>query len=109
MYVKVKSIYGRKAHKTKKTRICKGAADMGFNESFSFNIGSKQLDALHFTVSLMTSRGALTSDEVYGKVTLGPFMYGHGAELIHWQDMLAQPRAAVTRWHCLTPPVITGE
>ena len=49
--------------------------------------------------------GVLTHDVEYGHVVLGPFMYARGEELIHWQEMLAQPRATVTRWHNLTANV----
>jgi isovaleryl-CoA dehydrogenase len=42
-----------------------------------------------------------TQDVEYGRVVIGPFMYARGEELIHWQEMLQQPRVPVSRWHTL--------
>jgi isovaleryl-CoA dehydrogenase len=59
---------------------------------------------------MVTAIGRLGNhEEEYGKVVVGPFMYARGEELMHWQEMMAQPRNAVTRWHQLSHCQKQGE
>ncbi|XP_041363032.1 synaptotagmin-15-like [Gigantopelta aegis] len=104
MYVKVQHFYGRKTHKTKKTAVQFGSPEPNFNESFSFHIGGRQLEQSSVVISVMKTRasGRFSDDEEYGKVVVGSFMVARGEELMHWQEMLSQPRTSVSRWHTLT-------
>ena len=97
-------LHGRKVHKTKKTANQKGSCDPVYNEPFTFPMTGKQMESCCIVVTMMTSVATRMGnhDEEYGKVTVGPFMFARGEELLHWQEMLAQPRTTVTRWHSLT-------
>lgn len=104
IYVRIQMTHGRKVFKTKKTVVQKISPNPIFNESFSFSISGKILDTCSFNISVMTSpKSALGNDELYGKVIIGSFMFSRGDELLHWQDMLSQPRTPVTKWHTLCP------
>ncbi len=109
MYVRVQYCHGRKTFKTKRTTLQLGAPEAEVNESFSFSITGRQLDSCSFAISLMTSHtgGRSGHDEEYGRIVVGPFLFARGEELMHWQEMLAQPRTPVSRWHTLTPVCIT--
>ncbi|XP_076439800.1 synaptotagmin-15-like isoform X2 [Babylonia areolata] len=106
LYLRLQLFYGRKMHRTKRTSYRPGSLDMTVNESVSFSVSGKQLDSCRLEIALMmTSQrraGMLTHDVEYGRVVIGPFMYARGEELIHWQEIMAQPRSVVTRWHSLT-------
>ncbi|XP_064617973.1 synaptotagmin-15-like [Liolophura sinensis] len=105
-FVKVQLIHGRKVYKSKHTAVRRGVTDLEFNEGFSFTVPGRQFDSCNIIVSLMTTgqKYRLGKDEEYGRVTVGPFMFARGEELIHWQEMLSQPRHAVTKWHGFVPP-----
>ncbi|XP_050392054.1 synaptotagmin-15 [Patella vulgata] len=104
LYARVQFYYGRRAHKTKKTTVQRIYSDPEIHESFSFSIAGKQLDTCNVVISIMTSptRGPFGRDEEYGRVTIGPFMFARGEELLHWQEMVAQSKIAIARWHTLT-------
>ncbi|XP_071105939.1 synaptotagmin-15-like [Haliotis cracherodii] len=105
MYVRIQYCHGRKTHKTKRTVLLMGASEAEINESFSFSISGRQLDSCSFVMTLMTSPMGTRSShhEEYGRVTVGPFLFARGQELLHWQEMISQPRSPITRWHTLTP------
>lgn len=104
VYVRVQLHFGHRCHRVKRTIARQGDPDMTFNESVSFSVSSKQLDACSLVISLiLTSSHLYSAAEVeHGRVVVGPFMYARGEELVHWQEMLSQPKVASTRWHCLT-------
>lgn len=112
LYVRLQLFYGRKVHRTKRTGSRAGGsgqAEVDVSETLSFSVAGKQLDSCRLEAALMLTSpkaggvgGMLTGQDVeYGRVVLGPFMYARGEELIHWQEMLQQPRVPVTRWHAL--------
>ena len=79
-------------------------SDPVFNESFSFSIHGKVVDTCSFEIALMTtSRTPLSHDEMYGRTVIGSFMFARGEELQHWQEMMSQPRVAISKWHSLNP------
>lgn len=106
VYLRVQLFYGRKVHRTKRTASRPGAIEVDMNEGLSFSVSGKQMDSCRLELALMLTAqrtgGMLNHDVEYGRVVLGPFMYARGEELIHWQEMLAQPRVTLTRWHSLT-------
>ncbi len=105
VHVKLQLLHGQKIHKTRRTQPVKGTSEPVYNEAFDFNVPSRQIDTCSVvaTVTVDVSCRIGTQQEEYGKVTLGPFMYARGEELMHWQDMMAQPRNTVAKWHQLAP------
>ncbi|KAK3091866.1 hypothetical protein FSP39_023231 [Pinctada imbricata] len=104
LFVKLQMIHGRKISKVKKTMLRPSTSEPVFNEPFSFSIHGKIIDTCSFELSLMTTtRTPMSHDEVYGRIVLGSFMFARGEELKHWQEMMSQPRVAITRWHQLNP------
>ncbi|XP_033743656.1 synaptotagmin-15-like isoform X2 [Pecten maximus] len=102
-YVRINMMHGRKIHKVKRTATYRATTDPTFNESFSFSLVGKVLDSCSFEISVMTSsKSPRSHDNVYGKVVIGSFMFSRGDELLHWQEMMSQPRTPVQRWHTLT-------
>ena len=110
MYVRVQLHHGHKVCKTKKTATQRGTCDPLFNESFSFTVSGKQLDAISITATVMTSVSTRLGghDEEYGRIVIGPFLFARGEELMHWQEVLAQPRTSVARWHVLSSSPATS-
>ncbi|CAG5124051.1 unnamed protein product, partial [Candidula unifasciata] len=104
VYVRVQLHFGHRCHRIKRTIARQGEPDMTFNESVSFSVASKQMDSCSLVISLMlTSSHLYSAAEVeHGRVVVGSFMYSRGEELVHWQEMMSQPKVATTRWHCLT-------
>lgn len=122
-YIRIQLFYGHKCHRVKRTLAVTPAADMSFNESLSFTVQGRQFDSCNIAISLMltfpgVSKPAVVrtpgthsaeaasvlgdTDKEYGRVVLGPFMYAHGEELAHWQEMLGHPKAVSTKWHALS-------
>ncbi|KAL3876781.1 hypothetical protein ACJMK2_034575 [Sinanodonta woodiana] len=103
-YVKLNFRYGRKPVKSKKTVIRRlHGQEITFNESFTFNFSGRQLNHCNFIVSLRKAgRSRQGHSREYGFISFGSFMFVHGEDLLHWQDMLAQPRMTIRRWHRLT-------
>lgn len=99
-------MHGQRVYKTKRTESQQGTCDLVYNESFTLTLPPKQLDTCSIHVALMTSGpGRLSGPETeYGRVTVGPFMYARGEELMHWQKMVGQSRTAVSQWHSLSIP-----
>lgn len=104
VYLRVHLCYGRKVYRSKRTSTRPGALDVEINEMLSFSVSGKQMDSCRLELALMVSSarsGVLSHDTEYGRAVIGPFMYARGEELLHWQEMLAQPRVAILRSHAL--------
>lgn len=104
VYLRVHLCYGRKVYRSKRTSTRPGALDVEINEMLSFSVSGKQMDSCRLELALMISSarsGVLSHDTEYGRAVIGPFMYARGEELLHWQEMLAQPRVAILRSHAL--------
>ncbi|XP_074648919.1 synaptotagmin-1-like [Tubulanus polymorphus] len=105
VYVKVQIIVGRKTLKTKKTGQQTGQNPV-FNECFSFSINNKLLEQCSIVVTLIKTKSRAMGknyDEPCGRCVVGPFMFARGELLRHWQEMLANPRTTVAKWHSLMP------
>ncbi len=104
MHVRVQLRHGQKTHKTKKTTAQRSTCEPIYNESFSFTVPTKLIDTCSVVTTVMlSSTGRLGHhEEEYGSVTVGPFLYARGEALMHWQEMCAQPRNMVSRWHQLS-------
>ncbi|XP_033120222.1 synaptotagmin-15-like [Anneissia japonica] len=102
--IKVQLMQRRKVIKCKKTSVVRGTCDPIFNEAFVFNIASDHMEMtsimLKFVRSPSSKLGSSSHD--YGFVNTGPFMLARGEELLHWQEMMAQPKKPVTKWHSIT-------
>ncbi|GIY82427.1 synaptotagmin-15 [Caerostris darwini] len=106
VYVKVQLYHGRKMIKSKRT-VPQSASgqELIFDETFSFGVSGRFFDSCSFTFSVVRAGSSpVVRDVVHGQVVIGPFMYARGEQLQHWQEMLANPRNMVTRWHGLEPP-----
>lgn len=105
-YVRVQLFYGHKCHRVKRTVLRNGGQEIMFNESLSFTVNGKQMDSCNMVVSIiLTCPRAYGSDDIeYGRVAIGAFMYSRGEELVHWQEMISQPKLPSTKWHSLTSP-----
>jgi len=109
IYIRAQLMHGLTPHKSRKSVPLPISTDPSFNESFSFNVPCRQLDACSIRISVMTSPGGVLSskDVEYGRVTVGSYLYARGDQNQHWQDMISNSRVAVTRWHTLEPPPST--
>lgn len=109
LYVRAQLMHGLTPHKSRKSVPLPISSDPSFNESFSFNVPCRQLDACSIRISIMTSHGAALSsvDKEYGRVTVGSYLYARGDQNQHWQDMISNSRVPVTRWHTLELPPTT--
>lgn len=102
-YVRINMMHGRRLYKVKKTATYRASTDPTFNESFTFSLVGKVLDSCSFEICVMTSsKSPRSHDNVYGKVVIGSFMFSRGEELLHWQEMMSQPRTPIQKWHTLT-------
>lgn len=103
IYVKVQMNHTRRPYKSKKTVIKNTADDPIFNESFSFCIAGQPVEACNFVITMMVCpKKHLSQNEIYGKVVVGSFMFARGDQLVHWQEMMSQPRTTITKWHTLS-------
>lgn len=107
IYVKVQLHHGRKVLKTKKTSLKHLNSPDGeviFDETFTFAIAAKYFDSCHLTITVIIAGPTpLIKDHPQGKVVLGSFLYARGEQLLQWQEMIANPRNFVTKWHNLEP------
>ncbi|CAG5131937.1 unnamed protein product [Candidula unifasciata] len=103
-YIRIHLFYGNKCHRIKQTAVRQGGAEIIFNETLTFTLSGKLLETCNLRISFMlTSSTVSMANEIeYSRVILGPFMFARGTELAHWQEMLANPEVASTRWHNLT-------
>ncbi|XP_070544836.1 synaptotagmin-15-like [Ptychodera flava] len=105
IYVKVQLMHGRKGVKSKKTATQKGTCEPAYNESFSFTLTSKQMERTSILITIMTTGSTRLGPGVeYARVLTGPFMFARGEALVHWQEMMTQPKTTVTKWHSLKSP-----
>ncbi|XP_063445643.1 synaptotagmin-2-like [Mytilus trossulus] len=103
IYVKVQMNHARRPYKSKKTMVRPTAEDPTFNEAFSFCTAGQPIETCNFVVSIMVCpKKYLGQNEIYGKAIVGSFMYARGEDLVHWQEMISQPRSTVNKWHSLT-------
>lgn len=95
--------HARRPYKSKKTMVRPTAEDPTFNEAFSFCTAGQPIETCNFVVSIMVCpKKYLGQNEIYGKAIVGSFMYARGEDLVHWQEMISQPRSTVNKWHSLT-------
>jgi hypothetical protein len=90
--------YDGKRVKQKKTTIRKSCANPYFNESFNFDIPFKQIKSVTLDVSV-SSPGRIGSRRI-GRVELGCGVPS-APQALHWNDMLANARHPIARWHPL--------
>lgn len=97
--------HGRKCVKEKRSESHDwGPGDEAtFSDAFTFGVAGRYFDSCSLSFTVMVSSDGVDYRRL-GKTVLGPFMYARGEELRHWQDMLTNPRSAVTRWHALECP-----
>nr|XP_002127842.1 synaptotagmin-15-like isoform X2 [Ciona intestinalis] len=126
IYVKVSLTQGHNVIKSKRTSTQDGAADPQYNESFSFKVTSKDMEQTCLLLNVITTggrgtlhkmtstlkntvtRGRYGAELKYGRVSVGSFMYCRGEQLLHWQEMMAQPSKSIARWHTLSE-VVTNQ
>lgn len=110
VFVKVQLFHGRKLMKTKRTIIYHTTCHNGeitVNEHFNFAVSGRYFDCCSFVLTVfLAGLSPLVKDEPHGKVVIGPFMYARGEQLLHWQEMLTNPRNQVLKWHSLEPLVL---
>jgi len=106
VYVRIEFFHGSKCVKTRKTNLQRISSDPCFNECFPFKVLPKQLESCSLTLSVIVPQRSRTlpllAEVVYGKITLGSFLYSRGVELQHWQKMASEVRTPIARWHSLT-------
>nr|XP_039272973.1 synaptotagmin-15-like isoform X1 [Styela clava] len=120
VYVKVALTQGHQIIKTRKTAVKRGECDPNYNESFSFTITPKDIESSCLSINVITigyqsgirqlktsfknlvSTGKPNSEHKYGRVVVGSFMFCRGEQLLHWQEMLAQQRKTISKWHPLS-------
>ncbi|XP_065295492.1 synaptotagmin-15-like isoform X1 [Dermacentor albipictus] len=105
VYVRLSLNHGRKCVKEKRSENREwGTGDeASFGDAFTFGVAGRYFDSCSLSFTVMVSPDGADFRRL-GKTVLGPFMYARGEELRHWQDMLTNPRSAVTRWHALECP-----
>ena len=59
VYVRAQYISGDKVQKTKKTGKVPGSCDPVYNEALSFSLPNKQLEAVRFSVTVLTSKSGM--------------------------------------------------
>ncbi|XP_022239955.1 synaptotagmin-15-like isoform X2 [Limulus polyphemus] len=110
VFVKVQLFHGRKLMKTKRTTLYHTTSHNGeilVNEHFNFAVSGRYFDSCSFVLTVfLAGLSPLVKDEPHGKVVIGPFMYARGEQLLHWQEMLTNPRNQVLKWHSLEPLVL---
>ncbi|XP_061780264.1 synaptotagmin-1b [Nerophis lumbriciformis] len=99
-YVKIHLIQNGKRLKKKKTTTKKNTLNPYYNESFSFEVPSEQIEKVQVAVTVL-DYDKIGKNDAIGKVLLG--MSGTGTEQRHWEDMLANPRRPIAQWHSIQP------
>ncbi|XP_048025296.1 synaptotagmin-1b [Megalobrama amblycephala] len=99
-YVKIHLMQNGKRLKKKKTTIKKNTLNPYYNESFSFEVPSEQIQKVQVVVTVL-DYDKIGKNDAIGKVFLG--QNSSGTEQRHWSDMLANPRRPIAQWHALKP------
>ncbi|XP_015239467.1 synaptotagmin-1-like [Cyprinodon tularosa] len=97
-YVKIHLMQNGKRLKKKKTTIKKNTLNPYYNESFSFEVPSEQIEKVQLAVTVL-DYDKIGKNDAIGKLLLGG--NSTGTELRHWSDMLANPRRPIAQWHSL--------
>ncbi|GAB6025396.1 synaptotagmin XV [Chamberlinius hualienensis] len=104
VYIRVDLYHGRRLVKSKVTSKRSIASVIEVQESFTYGISGRHLDACSLTLSVLIHTNDISSsmdDKTIGRLIVGPFMFARGRELLHWQEMLCNPRTTVEKWHQL--------
>lgn len=82
-------------------------ANLYLDETYTFAVAGRHIDncSLCVTVICYDSSSAV-SGIPYGRIILGSFMYSRGDQLSHWQEMIANPRTSVIKYHRLEPGLL---
>ncbi|XP_042631553.1 synaptotagmin-1-like [Cyprinus carpio] len=99
-YVKIHLMQNGKRLKKKKTTIKKNTLNPYYNESFSFEVPSEQIQKVQVVVTVL-DYDKIGKNDAIGKVFIG--LNSTGTEQRHWSDMLANPRRPIAQWHALKP------
>uniref|UniRef100_A0AAR2K9U0 C2 domain-containing protein n=1 Tax=Pygocentrus nattereri TaxID=42514 RepID=A0AAR2K9U0_PYGNA len=99
-YVKIHLMQNGKRLKKKKTTIKKNTLNPYYNESFSFEVPSEQIQKVQVVVTVL-DYDKIGKNDAIGKVLVG--LNSSGTEQRHWADMLANPRRPIAQWHALKP------
>ncbi|MEQ2227164.1 Arf guanine nucleotide exchange factor syt1 [Ilyodon furcidens] len=97
-YVKIHLMQNGKRLKKKKTTIKKNTLNPYYNESFSFEVPTEQIEKVQVAVTVL-DYDKIGKNDAIGKLLLGG--NSTGTELRHWSDMLANPRRPIAQWHSL--------
>jgi len=103
-YVKLYLHHQNTRSAKKKTHIKKRSLNPVFNESFIFDLPSKDgsLDEVQLEV-IMCDWDRITKNEVIGRLMLGgPDCDGMSDS--HWQEIQKSPRRPIAQWHKLSAP-----
>ncbi|XP_055030641.2 synaptotagmin-1b [Misgurnus anguillicaudatus] len=99
-YVKIHLTQNGKRLKKKKTTIKKNTLNPYYNESFSFEVSSEQIQKVQVVVTVL-DYDKIGKNDAIGKIYVG--LNSTGTEQRHWSDMLANPRRPIAQWHALKP------
>ncbi|XP_056622234.1 synaptotagmin-1b [Triplophysa dalaica] len=99
-YVKIHLMQNGKRLKKKKTTTKKNTLNPYYNESFSFEVLSEQIQKVQVVVTVL-DYDKIGKNDAIGKIFVG--MNSSGTEQRHWLDMLANPRRPIAQWHALKP------
>jgi len=102
-YVKIYLHHNNTRSSKKKTHIKKRSLNPVFNESFIFDLPSKDgsLNDVQLEV-IMCDWDRITKNEVIGRLILGRDSEGSCAT--HWEEIQKCPRRPIAQWHKLTGP-----
>lgn len=106
VYVTVDLYHGRRLMKSKKSLMHPGGAIVEIREAFTFVGAGRYLDScsIALTVKARMRSELVTSDKAIGRLAVGPFQFARGQELLHWQEILSNPKTTVEKWHSLCEP-----
>lgn len=97
-FVKLTLKHENKKVKQKKTTVRKACINPYFNETFTFDIQLQLIRSVVLDVA-MASPGRIRS-KTLGRVELGAAV-SNAPQAQHWNDVLANPRHPIARWHQL--------
>lgn len=97
-YVKIQLALDKRKWKKKKTSVKRITLDPYYNESFTFDVPFEYIKRLNLVISVW-DHDTVTRNDPMGKIFLGSDASGN--QLLHWADMLSNPRRPVSQWHTL--------